>query len=522
MTDIAATLAPPLSGHALEPGDRVAVNRRGMVATSHACATAAGVEVLEAGGNAVDAAVASALALAVCEPMESGIGGQSLILLYRQSSREMVAIDGSVRSPRRADPALPSRELRRGHKAVAVPTTVAALEYARAKYGRLSWARLLAPAIRLAEEGYVITPLQHRLMARESAHMIQHGASRFFLDAEQRPLPVGSRFRQDVMAKTLHRLATAGPEDFYTGQIARALCDDMARHGGWLHGDDLQPIPWPRELPPLSQTVGNWNVFSFPPPGGGATVLEMLSGWRALDAALQNPASPTGALALANVMQPAARNYVKRPLAPSSASDLADEDDEDGSGQTTHLSVVDGEGNAVGLTQSLNRVFGSCAAAADLGFVYNGYVRAFNRRRPDSPYFLRSGAVPRVCSAPTILLQGGRLLAVVGSPGSARIPQAIVQVLARLDQNFTRAGAWNAVSAPRFYISSKKTAYLEPRGLDDGFAEMLKQANCEIRELEPFSFFLGSVQMVVSREGELIGVADPRRDGTAGGPIKMA
>ena len=500
------------------PLNRVATSRFGMAATSHPGATDAAVEILSEGGNAVDAAVAAALALAVCEPMESGLGGQSLILLYEQASGRVIAIDGSTRAPRLADPRLPSEEIRRGHKAAAVPTTPAALEHARRRYGTLPMARLIEPAIRLAEDGYTITPLQHRLTEREAAMLIQHGGARFFLNERQVPWPVGSRLCQDVMAKTLRRLATAGIEDFYLGEIAGAMHDDMVRHGGWLRREDLQPIPWPRELSPLSRQVESWDVFTFPPPGGGATVLEMLSGWSALDQDLRDMDSPAGALAFANLAHAAARNYIIQASGPSSCSDTTDEDDKDEGGQTTHLSVVDRDGNAVALTQSLNRVFGSCAAAPNLGFVYNGYVRAFNRKKPDHPYFLRPGAVPRVCSAPTILFQNGRLFAAIGSPGSARIPQAIVQVLARLGSS----DPWCAVTAPRIYVSSRKTAFLEARGIDCGIKNMLKQAKYEIRDLEPFSFFLGSVQMVVSREGELIGVADPRRDGTAGGPSKMA
>ena len=200
---------------------RVAASSQGMVTTAHYRATEAGVRMLEAGGNAVDAAVAAAFALGVCEPAASGLGGQTMALVHTASPRKTVAVDGSSRAPHRLVPgSLEPAERRRGYRSATVPSTPATLGYLLDRYGRLELAAVLQPAIELAEEGYEVSELQHALTRREAKQLRKGTAAPFFLKDGKRALPAGAIHRQPVLAGTLKRLAKAGIEDFYTGRIA--------------------------------------------------------------------------------------------------------------------------------------------------------------------------------------------------------------------------------------------------------------------------------------------------------------
>ena len=260
--ELAPAKQPPLR--------RVAVSRRGMVSSAHFLATQAGVRILEEGGHAVDAAVATAFALGVCEPAASGLGGQTMMLIYDAKSRKKVALDGSSRAPHRAVPqSLSAHERRRGYKACTVPSTPATLDYARHRYGRLKLAQLLAPAIELADNGCPLTELQHALTKREREHLRNGTAGQLFLINGKRTPPIGYRLKQPVLAKTLRRLARHGIQSFYTGRIARLIHEDMVRNGGLVRRDDLAQIPWPIERRPLATRYEGLRVFTFPPPGAG-------------------------------------------------------------------------------------------------------------------------------------------------------------------------------------------------------------------------------------------------------------
>jgi len=177
-----------------------------MAATAHYEATEVAAGVLEASGNAIDAAVAAAFALGVCEPAASGLGGQTMMMIHIAESGQTIALDGSSRAPNRVVPGeLTKIERLRGHCATTVPSTPAVLGYALKSYGKLKLADVLGPSVRLAEEGYRITELQHALARREVKHLRAGTAGRFFLKNSERLYPAGARFRQPVLAKTLQR-----------------------------------------------------------------------------------------------------------------------------------------------------------------------------------------------------------------------------------------------------------------------------------------------------------------------------
>ena len=511
---------------------RVAASEHGMVSTAHYSATAAGVRMLEQGGNAVDAAVAAALALGVCEPAASGLGGQTMMLVHHRSSGTTVAVDGSSRAPNRAviDSFANLRaDRRRGHLATTVPSSPATYAHVLERYGLLGWATVIEPAIELATDGYEISLLQDRLTRRERRNLRAHSAGRLFLQDGRRVRRAGTRFTQPVLAATLRRLAERGYEDFYLGETARLIHEDMEANGGILKRDDLAQIPVPVEREPLSGRLGRDQVLTMPLPGAGRTLVEMINIHQSLPRELRDIDTPEGAVCLASTIRQALFDRKDRPFDPNLYSQVSDKQMLNlkyargaaqqiarihTSGETTHLSVMDSDGNVVALTQSIENVYGSCAASPQLGFLYNNYMSAFDYEDASHPYYLRPNAVPWASVAPTIVFRGETPWLAIGSPGSERIPPTILQVLLRLRNSSPLA----AVAAPRIHCSLEGVVSAEASRIPTDVLDALGRAGFELNRREPYSFYMGCVQMVIADGERLVGVADPRRDGAAAGP----
>jgi gamma-glutamyltranspeptidase/glutathione hydrolase len=457
-----------------------------------------------------------------------------MMLAYLAGTGRTFALDGSSRAPNRANPEviLSAADRRRGYRSCTVPSTPATLDYARRQYGKLRLGQVLQPAIRLAEEGFDVSLLQYALTRRERKLLRAGTAAPFFLREGTRPYPTGSLFRQPVLAETLKRLAAKGIKDFYRGQIAKTIHDDMVRNDGLLRRDDLAQIPEPIERRPIATRYEGLRVHTFPPPGAGRTLIEMLNVFQQLPPARRNIDTAEGALILAEVIRRAFLDRQDRPfepnffpqvsggkmLKPDYAKSLARQVQKrvKTRGETTHLSVMDREGNVVALTQSIERVYGSCCAAPELGFLYNDYMSAFEYEDISHPYYLRPNAVPWASVAPTIVFRGRRPWLAIGSPGSERITPSILQVLLRLQYLTPLA----AVDAPRLHCSLKGKVSLEAARMRDDVPRLLKRHGLEVDLRDPYSFYMGCVQMVMHEKDEFIGVADPRRDGAAGGPRK--
>jgi gamma-glutamyltranspeptidase/glutathione hydrolase len=513
---------------------RVAASRFGMVSTAQYRGTKAGVEILEQGGNAVDAAVAAAFALGVCEPQASGLGGQTMMLIHLAKEGRTIALDGSSRAPNRAVvEAFSNKAARRlGYPAATVPSTPATLSYALDSYGTRKLQDVLQPAIGLAEGGYQITELQNRLQRRELKNFRKANGGALFLRNGDKPLPVGSVFKQPVLAGTLRRLAAEGIDDFYLGQIAASICDDMQANGGFIQKDDLANIPMPIEREPLTCRFGNMDVRTMPPPGAGRTLVEMLNILRKFPAKERNPETPQGALLLAEVIRRTQLDRRDRPFDPNFYPQVQDRrmvsrhyaklvseqihSRIQRGGETTHLSVMDRHGNVVALTQSIERVYGAKAVTPNLGFLYNNYMSAFEYKEISHPYHLRPNGVPWASVAPTIIFRSQKPWLAIGSPGSDRITSTIVQILIRLAQQ----SPFDAVAAPRLHCSFDGKVSLEAAYMRDDIPKVLENAGFQIDLREPMSFYLGCVQLVLAENDEFIGVADPRRDGSAKGPKK--
>jgi gamma-glutamyltranspeptidase/glutathione hydrolase len=531
---------------------RVAASTTGMVATAHEEATGAGVEILAEGGNAVDAAVAAAFALGACEPQASGLGGQTMILMYHTASRKTVALDGSSRAPNRATVEVyADKALRRiGYTAATVPSTPAVLAYAADRYGKLPLSRLLEPAIRIAREGYAITALQAHLQNREKGNWSRGNAGPLFLRNGTQPYAPGDTFRQPVLADTLGRLAEKGIEEFYLGDIGARIEEDMIQSGGLIRRDDLARIPWPIERRPVSCRFEGYRLHTFPPPGAGRTLAEMLNILALFPEKLRNPDTIRGSVLLVEVIRRAQLDRRDRPFDPnlypqveerhmtntdyaktvarqirsrlrswkkkisSRPSEPAPEPLDESRGDTTHISVMDGEGNAVGLTQSIERAYASFCATPDLGFLYNNYMQEFEFEDYTHPYYLHPNGVPWASVAPTIVFKGRKPWMVLGSPGSDRIVSALLQVFLHAQT----VSPLMAVTAPRLHCSAAGKVFLESLWMRNDIGTALRKRGFLVEELESFAFYMGSVQLVKRTKDTLIGVADPRRDGSAGGP----
>jgi gamma-glutamyltranspeptidase/glutathione hydrolase len=521
---------------AIEPVDdhlpipqRVAISQHGMVSSQHYLATQAGVEMLTEGGNAIDAAVATALALGVCEPAASGLGGQTMMLIHLGRTHRTFAVDGSSRAPHRATPgSLDRTDRRRGHRATTVPTTPRVLDYVLARYGTLPWERVLEPAIRLAGDGYPVTSLQRRLTRRERRYLRDGSAAEFFLRGGRKSYRVGDTFTQPVLAKTLQRLARRGVDDFYSGRIADRIERDMIKHGGLIRRDDLAQVHGPIERRPVGCWFDDKRVMTFPPPGAGRTLVEMLNIISHLPKKYRQPNTPKSALLFARIMQQAYLDRHDRPFDPNFYPQVSDRKMLSGDyarrvarritghGETTHLSVMDRQGNAVALTQSIERVYGAAAATPGLGFLYNNYMMAFEHEDISHPYYLRPGAVPWASVAPTIILRDRKPWLVIGSPGSERITSTVFQVLMRLDKQ----PPLEAIDAPRLHCDINGKVSLEASRMRDDIPGYLESHGFTTDAREPYSFYLGCVSLVMRNGNQFVGVADPRRDGAAGGPEK--
>ena len=510
---------------------RLAFSKHGMVSTAHYEATDAAVKILADGGNAIDGAVAAAFALGVCEPHASGLGGQTMMMLYLSEPSRSIALDGSSRAPNRAAPdEVTKKDITFGYRACTVPSTPAVLGYALSRYGTMTPDRVLAPAIELARRGWQVSHLQHALAKRELNRLRAGGAGEIYLRRGKRPYRVGSTLRLPALADTMERLATKGVEDFYVGEISRKIHADMEANGGLLRDDDLAQIPWPIERRPVSTRFGALRVRTFPPPGAGRVLVEMLHVLEQFPERLWDPDSPKGAVLLAEVIRRAAMDRRDRPFDPNFYPQVDDKRMTNReyarlvgryvrrrirtSGETTHLSVMDGFGNVVALTQSIESVFGACVATPELGFLYNNYMRAFDYSDISHPYYMRPNAVPWASVAPTIVFRGKRPWLAIGSPGSERIVSAILQVLLRLRSHTP----YEAVAAPRLHCSYNGKVSIEAPRFRDDIPKELARRGFEIDARDSLSFYLGCVQLVLHERGGYVGVADPRRDGAAGGP----
>jgi gamma-glutamyltranspeptidase/glutathione hydrolase len=547
----------------------------GMVATDEPLASAAGVEILKRGGNAVDAAVATAFALAVVEPAAGNIGGGGFMLVrlangktnffdYREMAPGKATRDMYIRPDGTLDPETSTI----GYRSVAVPGTVAGLTLALKTHGTMKLADVMQPAIRLAEDGFPITEKLVREFTEERKDLQRFSMSSHIFLNDGKMYRVGEPFRQPELAATLKGIAKNGAAGFYQGETAQMLAQDMAAFGGLITLDDLAHYqPKIREVLRASYTIDahRWEVISAPPPSsGGVAVIEALNmlqnvplkGWddpqsvhmvievmrrifadRA--AYLADPdfssvpvaglTDPCYAKELLATIDPVHASSSKIVHAGNphvcnqgiSASAAANTIVSLGEGpHTTHFSVVDAAGNAVASTTTLNDGYGShvtCSA----GFLLNDEMDDFTTQ-PGVPNALfgliqsegntiAPGKRPLSSMTPTILVRDGQLSFVTGSPGGPTIIS--VTLLSAL--NWMRFGmdAQAAINAPRFHHQWLPDRVLMETLFSPEMEEQLQARGHEIRRRGHIGLI--NAIGIDSKTGERSGAADPRDNGSA-------
>jgi gamma-glutamyltranspeptidase/glutathione hydrolase len=459
--------------------------QRHMVAAANPLAAEAGLEILRAGGSALDAAIASQLVLNLVEPQSSGLGGGAFLLHYEAAGREVSAYDGRETAPAAATPELfltPEGEPMKfwdavvGGRAVGVPGLARMLELAHREHGRLPWRALFRPAIELAERGFPVSPWLHERIAGDRHLKTFPDTARYFHDETGAPRAVGSPLKNPAFAQTLRRIAAEGADAFYRGPIAETIVAKVrgaAPNPGAMSLEDLAAYEAKRRAP-LCAPYRAWRVCGMgPPTSGGVAVLQILGILEHFDLAKLAPNSAQAVhliaeasrLAFADrgrfladsdfvdvplarlldrdylasraaLISPAASLGQARPGLPAQNGAMPAQEDPP---STSHLVVVDGDGNAVSLTSSIESAFGARLMAG--GFLLNNELTDFSFRpeaegRPVANR-VEPGKRPRSSMAPTLVLdRDGRLVLAVGSPGGSRIIGYVARALiAALDWN---------------------------------------------------------------------------------------
>jgi gamma-glutamyltranspeptidase/glutathione hydrolase len=548
---------------------------KGMVATDEELGSQAGVEILKRGGNAVDAAVATAFALAVVEPAAGNIGGGGFMLV-RLTGGKTVFLDYREVAPGRAtrnmyinpDGKLDPEASVTGYRAVAVPGTVAGLELALKTYGSLKLADLMQPAIRLAEKGFVVSTRLAKDLEEEQKDLQKFALSRKIFLNDGKLYQAGETLRQPELAATLKRIAAKGSQDFYRGETARMIVEDTQRSGGLITLDDLAHYtPKVREALHADYQSGGhqWTVLTSPPPSsGGVAVIEALNmlkdvplkGWDDVEsvhmvaetmrrvfadraAYLADPdfanvpvaglTDPCYAKELAASIDPrrAASSKTVKAGIPHACGAAAGTDHPPteivslGEGpHTTHFSVVDAAGNAVASTYTLNNSYGSHVTSS-AGFLLNDEMDDFTTQ-PGVPNALfgliqseanaiAPGHRPLSSMTPTILLRDGKLSFVTGSPGG---PTIISSTLLSV-LNWMRLGmdAQAAINAPRFHHQWLPDQILMEQNFPDSMEQALQARGFAVKRRGHIG--LVNAIGIDPNTGDRLGAADPRDDGSA-------
>jgi gamma-glutamyltranspeptidase/glutathione hydrolase len=532
----------------------------GMVVSREAEATRVGVAVLAAGGNAIDAAVATAFALAVTLPQAGNLGGGGFAVVHEAATGNSHALDFREMAPAGAhrdlflgtDGEVDQNLSRYTHRSVGVPGSVAGYLEALERWGTLSRADAIAPAIKLAEEGVTVTRTLHRNLASRIERLAKWPATRAIIARpDGTALQPGETLRQIDLAESLKLIVSQGADAFYRGPIGEKLAAEMARHDGLIGLPDLEAYRTVLRKPVIGRYRG-LDVLSMPPPSSGGAhlgqMLNILEGWELAELGAGSAAT------LHRVAEAMRRAYADRathlgdpdfwdvPLGWLTSKAYGDElragidlyrasrseDIRPGtpappeSRDTTHLSVMDQDGNAVSMTTTLNFGFGTGIVAEGTGIFLNNEMDDFSAK-PGTPnaYGLVGGEAnaiepekrPLSSMTPTLLMVDGMALAALGSPGGSRIITTVLQVILNLvdhDMNLAEATA-----APRVHHQWLPDTLRVEAGISPDTIDLLRAIGHKVEVGRAF----GAAQSIVRASDGFRGVTDTRRPGgLAGGP----
>lgn len=529
------------------------VGEHGMVATSHYLASQVAHDVLEKGGNAVDAAVTAGFALAVTQPRSGNIGGGGFMLISDEKSGKVIAIDYREKAPAAAYETMFQNEAgdavarlsRFTHNASGVPGTVAGLAMALDQYGTMTLAEALAPAIQLAEDGFIIPPRFAEGLAQSQDRLKQWASTRkVFYKPDGSLYRAGERFRQPDLAATLKRIAAKGPREFYEGETARLIAREMKAHGGIMTAEDLAAYhPSLRE--PVHGTYRGYDIYAMSPPSsGGAHIVQMLNILEDYDIHAMGFNSARTIHVMAEAMKRAYADraaylgdtdFVDVPLAgitsKAYAKSLRDEIDPNHatpsseiaagqplpyeSNETTHFSIADDSGLAVSNTYTVNFSYGSGIVVDGAGFLLNNEMDDFSAK-PGTPnaYGLIGGEANRIepekrmlsSMTPTIVKKDGKNFLITGSPGGSRIITTTLQVVMNVIDH--GMNIQSAVSAPRIHHQWLPDEIRIEDGISPDTIALLEAMGYQVSQQEA----MGAAQSIlIEDDGTFTGGADPRR-----------
>jgi gamma-glutamyltranspeptidase/glutathione hydrolase len=523
--------------------------RHGVVSSSHPIASKAGVEVLKRGGNAVDAAVATALTLGTVTPAFCGIGGGGFALIWLADERKAIFVDYREQAPQTASEntfkltpggAVSGNENSMGYKSVAVPGAVAGHSFMVERFGQLKMRRLFEPAIRHARRGFAVSKTMAEAWSTSYHKLEPYQSSRRIYLNNGRPFKRGRKIRLAQLSKSLSSIAARGPSEFYNGSIGRKLVNDMVANYGLVTANDLERFkPVMRE--PIRGSYRGIEIISAPPPSsGGAIIIEALNilenfQFEHTDAKLPRTLHLVSeALARgfvncrANICDPAfAQIPMERLTSKNFAQRLAGTIDENKASllvepanifgvptsNTSHLCVVDSDRNVVALTESVECYFGSGVVVPDTGIVLNDTMHDFDPR-PGRLNSVGPGKIPMSSMSPTIVLRDGIPFLAVGSAGSTRIVSSVLQTLLgvlEFDMPMERA-----IDSPRIHIQGDEIE-AESR-IPKTSIDALRRMGHRVKSKRPRELYFGGVHAVkISSDDKVEGAADSRRDGMACG-----
>jgi gamma-glutamyltranspeptidase / glutathione hydrolase len=532
--------------------------RSGMVVTDAALASRVGVAILKQGGNAVDAAVATAFALAVAYPEAGNLGGGGFMIV-RMADGRTAALDFREKAPLKASRNMyigpdgkPTKASITGYLASGVPGSVAGLWAAHQRFGSLPWKQLLAPAIRMARDGFVVDSDFAESVRGEAERLREFDASAALFLPGGQPLVVGSTWKDPQLADVLQRIAEQGKDGFYRGKTADLLVAEMQRGGGLISHKDLEAYEAKWRTPIRFKYRGN-EIISMPPPSSGgitmAETLQMLEHWdlahmgwhstehlhlltEALRRAFADRNSYLGdpdfvSIPQERLLSPAYAAQRATTIALDHATRSADVQPGLGAvsegGNTTHFSVVDAKGDAVALTTTLNDLYGSGVTVHGAGFLLNDEMDDF-AAKPGSPNMfglvqgevnaIAPGKRPLSSMTPTIVVgPDGRTRMVTGARGGPRIISAVIQIVSNVIDFHMDIGA--AVYAPRIHDQHlPDSLYYEAGGLTPDVMSALTALG---HRLAPRESYLGNAPSILRVGDVWTGIPDPRQNGLAAG-----
>lgn len=532
--------------------------KTGMVVTPQPEATEAGVEMLRAGGNAADAAIAAALVQTVVDPLMCGIAGFGSAAICMPSRGVHEYVDFHAPAPAAASPemwqdlvegeardgfgfVLKGRVNDLGYRSVCVPAALRAFEEIHRDYGSLPWRTICRPAIDYAEHGWIVRPAVERFWTDEgemgrtpNPDRLRFSASgrHLYCRPDGRPKRTGDRVANPDYAATLSRIAEEGSAVFYEGELAELVLADFARNGGLLARADLESYR-PRRLPPLVGTYRGHRVATNRPPGGGVMLLEMLNILEHFDLGSLDHNTPEYIRVVCEAMKRATVDkdrfvgdpaFTDVPLDRLTSKDYAAALAEDirrgvradvprldagprPARQTTQVCVVDRDGACISMTHSLGMPSG--VITEGLGFMYNGCMAVFDPR-PGRAGSIMPGKARFSAMCPTIILKGDEPYLVIGAPGGTQIVMGVLQAVINIvDFGMTMS---EAVAAPRFSSTSNA---IDVSNRIPRFVTRELEADGYTVVRNPYSHTIAYVHGIRCLDGRLEGGADPGRDGVA-------